>query len=139
MAKRKRKDKLSEGVVEQAAPLSEAGVQTENSQIDTSKEQVLEDLEKNEVVKKEDDRQLIDLVDLEKQTKAGVVEQTKKEDRPVFFLEDAAHKLIYDYRPGWAPAIKVRARAAGLDPDAAYPLSVWREIFISWGGHGVVR
>lgn len=58
---------------------------------------------------------------------------------PTFSLEAAAPRLIYDYREGWAPAIRIRARMAGVDPDKDHSLAAWRDVFISWGGHGMVR
>jgi hypothetical protein len=54
-------------------------------------------------------------------------------------LEQACHTLIFDFKTGWLPAIKIRAGVMGRDVSRLYTLAEWREVFIAWGGHGMLK
>ena len=57
----------------------------------------------------------------------------------IFCLEDAVRALICDPKEHWMGSIKVRAGLMGLNVHQFYPMSRWQEVFIAWGGHGILK
>lgn len=57
----------------------------------------------------------------------------------VVCIEDAARRLIFDLRDGWLASIRVRASLMGLNPHKFHTLDEWKEVFIAWGGHGILK
>jgi len=67
------------------------------------------------------------------ETKTDVVEA------PKMSLEEAVRALIHEPRDHWMGSIKVRAGLMGLNVHQYYPTERWKEVFIAWGGHGVLK
>jgi hypothetical protein len=63
-------------------------------------------------------------------------------DAPVverIYLEDAAHQMINGYKDQWKHGLKTRAQIMGINPNLHNEPSVWREVFIAWGGEGILK
>lgn len=58
---------------------------------------------------------------------------------PKVSLEDAVRQLIHDPRDHWLGSIKVRAGLMGVNVHQFHSLDKWKEVFIAWGGHGVLK
>lgn len=54
-------------------------------------------------------------------------------------LEQAAHALIHDFREGWLSGIRVRAHLMGKNVHKFHSLDEWREVFVAWGGQGILK
>mgnify|MGYP007051605475 CR=1 FL=1 len=136
MAKRKKRDQLSQGSVpEETMQEAATAVQPESSSV--MENQAPQAEVTGEAIKDDAKSTSADLDFLEFEKIITDVEPIKTDTEtpvePVFNLKSAAIKLIYDYREGWEPAIKIRARMSGVDPDKEHTLKVWKEVFIAWG------
>ena len=60
-------------------------------------------------------------------------------EAPKMSLEEAVRALISDPRDHWMGSIKVRAGLMGLNIHQFYPMERWKDVFIAWGGHGVLK
>jgi len=60
-------------------------------------------------------------------------------EAPKMSLEEAVRALIHEPRDHWMGSIKVRAGLMGLNVHQFYPMERWKDVFIAWGGHGVLK
>jgi hypothetical protein len=67
------------------------------------------------------------------------VEAPAVTEEPVHSLEYAAKHLINDVRSWWLSGIRSRAKLQGVDPESHQTLETWRQIFVAWGGHGILK
>lgn len=65
--------------------------------------------------------------------------KAEEQKEPVFCLEDAVRALICDPKEHWMGSIKVRAGLSGLNIHQFYPMARWKDVFIAWGGHGILK
>jgi hypothetical protein len=58
---------------------------------------------------------------------------------PKMLIEEAAHLLIDGFKEHWLPGIKVRCTLMGMSQLEEYPLETWKNLFIAWGGSGILK
>lgn len=101
-----------------------------------------------EVEEAAQEQQVEEIVVVSKQPVEEIVVEIvapKKEAKPVeqaataISLEQAASQMILGLNSGWLPSIRIRASLMGVETSKNHEPSVWRKVFIAWGGHTIVR
>jgi len=80
-----------------------------------------------------------EIVPEDSESKDELKEAPVKKTAELYSLYQAIESLLYDPREHWTIGIKNRASLMGVNPHKCYPIETWREVFIAWGGHGVLK
>ena len=94
----------------------------------------------------------------ENKTEVGLEEETSLEDDldsseivsknttisdknpdPIMIFPDAIRELMFQCEWDWVPSIRRRGELMGFDCSKSHPKSKWIELFVAWGGHGVLK
>ena len=120
--------------------------QQQKAQAEGRKEEVADIAEEIMIVSDVDHALLVDSWDNPPEPNEKLVTLMESRDNkdkiikvPLYTIDEATHNWIDGFQEHWLPGIRVRATLMGMVPPDLYSEEDWRNLFISWGGSGILK